>query len=58
MKRKVRYPYVGVRCPHTSETVKVKEHHDDDDGWVWLYRGKVFSNLDDVLDTRRNKKNK
>lgn len=56
--RKIRYPYVGIRDPQTGETVMVKEHRDDDEGWTWLYRGRTYNNLEEVLEVRGKKNTK
>lgn len=52
-----RHPYVTIRCPHTHESIFVKEVKTDT-GWTWLYRGRHYDTLDDVLDARGKKINK
>ena len=52
-------PFVAIHCPYTHETVLVKEAVVDDKGefqkWGWVYKGKSFDNLDDVLEFRSKK---
>ena len=45
---------MSVRCPHTSETLFVKESQTKS-GWTWLFRGREYANLDDILEARGKK---
>lgn len=55
MAKTTRHPYVAIRCPHTSESLFVKEAKGKGDKWTWLYRGREYNTLDEVLDSRAKK---
>lgn len=48
-----KHPYVAIRCPYTCQTLMVKE---GDRKWIW--GGKEYSALDDILVARGKKFNK
>lgn len=53
MAKIARYPYIAVRCPYTHEALMIRE---GEKKWIW--RGREYDSLDDVVEARAKKFNK